>query len=243
MPTVKAIDSVKRIRWATEDCKKLLLTATPLQNSLLELYGLSTLIDERLFGDLTAFKTQYINYGGDMPGLRDRLSAFCWRSLRSQVVEFVQYTERKLITRPFKPTEQEHKLYEAVSNYLMRDDTYALPSGQKHLLVLLVRKVLASSPYAVAGTLESMRDRLIALRDETKQNASALELLLSNETLEDEILDEILEDQEDALDEDTLDKDHPASEQAAEPQAPKVDLEKLNVEINELTDYVRWPEA
>ncbi|MDZ4856314.1 MAG: DEAD/DEAH box helicase, partial [Nitrospirota bacterium] len=37
------------IRWATEDCRKLLLTATPLQNSLLELYGLSTLIDEHLF--------------------------------------------------------------------------------------------------------------------------------------------------------------------------------------------------
>ena len=35
--------------WATEDCRKLLLTATPLQNSLLELYGLSTLIDERLY--------------------------------------------------------------------------------------------------------------------------------------------------------------------------------------------------
>ncbi len=34
------------IRWATEDCRKLLLTATPLQNSLLELFGLSTLIDE-----------------------------------------------------------------------------------------------------------------------------------------------------------------------------------------------------
>ena len=41
----------QRVRWATEDRKKLLLTATPLQNSLLELYGLSTLIDDRLFGN------------------------------------------------------------------------------------------------------------------------------------------------------------------------------------------------
>ena len=46
------------IRWATEDCRKLLLTATPLQNSLLELFGLSTLIDEHLFGDLNAFRAQ-----------------------------------------------------------------------------------------------------------------------------------------------------------------------------------------
>lgn len=95
----------QRIRWATEDRKKLLLTATPLQNSLLELYGLSTLIDDRLFGDLTSFKAQYINNGGDISGLQERLSMFCWRSLRSQVIEFVRYTERKLITRPFKPTD------------------------------------------------------------------------------------------------------------------------------------------
>jgi len=226
----------QRIRWATEDRKKLLLTATPLQNSLLELYGLSTLIDDRLFGDLASFRTQYINYGGDVSGLRERLGAFCWRSLRSQVIEFVRYTERKLITRPFQPTEQEHKLYEAVSSYLMRDETYALPSGQKHLLTLLVRKVLASSPHAVAGTLEIMRDRLLKLRDETKQDASALDLLISGEAIDDDLLDEILEDEEDA----SLDDETPTPEKEPELQVKKIDLEKLNAEIDELTDYIRW---
>jgi len=226
----------QRIRWATEDRKKLLLTATPLQNSLLELYGLSTLIDDRLFGDLASFRTQYINYGGDISSLRERLGAFCWRSLRSQVIEFVRYTERKLITRPFKPTEQEHKLYEAVSSYLMREETYALPSGQKHLLILLVRKVLASSPHAVAGTLEIMRERLLKLRDEAKQSASALDLLISGEELDDDLLDEILEDQEDA----SLDEEIPVLEQTLEQHTKKVELKKLNAEIEELGDYIRW---
>ena len=226
----------QRIRWATEDRKKLLLTATPLQNSLLELYGLSTLIDDRLFGDLASFRTQYINYGGDVSGLRERLGAFCWRSLRSQVIEFVRYTERKLITRPFQPTEQEHKLYEAVSSYLMRDETYALPSGQKHLLTLLVRKVLASSPHAVAGTLEIMRDRLLKLRDEIKQDAGALDLMISGEDIDDDLLDEILEDEEDA----SLDDETSTPEKETELQVKKIDLEKLNAEIDELTDYIRW---
>jgi SNF2 family DNA or RNA helicase len=72
------------IRWATEDCRKLLLTATPLQNSLLELYGLSTLIDEHLFGDVNAFRSQYTASGGDLEGLRQRLSGFCRRTLRNQ---------------------------------------------------------------------------------------------------------------------------------------------------------------
>ena len=57
------------LRWATADCRKLLLTATPLQNSLLELYGLSTLIDEHIFGDLNAFRSQYASAGGDLDGL------------------------------------------------------------------------------------------------------------------------------------------------------------------------------
>lgn len=226
----------QRIRWATEDRKKLLLTATPLQNSLLELYGLSTLIDDRLFGDLASFRTQYINYGSDISGLRERLGTFCWRSLRSQVIEFVRYTERKLITRPFKPTEQEHKLYEAVSSYLMRDETYALPSGQKHLLILLVRKVLASSPHAVAGTLEIMRDRLSKLREEVKQNTNALDLLISGEDIDEDLLDEILEDQEDA----SLDDENPIPVKESDQQVKKVDLKSLNSEIDELTDYIRW---
>src|SRR6266478_4385625 len=61
------------IRWATEDCRKLLLTATPLQNSLLELYGLSTLIDEHLFGDLNAFRAQYTGAAANLTDLRQRL--------------------------------------------------------------------------------------------------------------------------------------------------------------------------
>ncbi|MBF0155057.1 MAG: DEAD/DEAH box helicase family protein [Magnetococcales bacterium] len=225
----------QRIRWATEDRKKLLLTATPLQNSLIELYGLSTLIDDRLFGDQASFRTQYINHGGDISGLRDRLGTFCWRSLRSQVIEFVRYTERKLITRPFKPTEQEHTLYEAVSSYLKREETYALPPGQKHLLILLVRKVLASSPRAVAGTLEIMRDRLLKLRDDARQNASALDFLNFCEDIDDDLLYEILEDQEDAFpDDDIL-----IPEKEPETQVKKIDLEKINAEIEELTDYIR----
>lgn len=223
----------QRIRWATEDRKKLLLTATPLQNSLLELYGLSTLIDDRLFGDLASFRTQFINYGGDIQDLRERLSTFCWRTLRGQVLEFVRYTKRKLITRPFKPTEQEQKLYEAVSAYLKRDETYALPSGQKHLLILLVRKVLASSPHAVAGTLEIIRDRLQKLKEEALQNASALDLLISGEEIDDDLLDELLEDEEDNLQE-VAENPEPTS------SSRQIDLIKLEAEIKELSDYIRW---
>src|SRR6266404_1211691 len=54
------------LRWATEDRRKLLLTATPLQNSLVELYGLSTLIDDHIFGDINAFRTRYASVGSSI---------------------------------------------------------------------------------------------------------------------------------------------------------------------------------
>ncbi len=222
----------QRILHATEGRKKLLLSATPLQNSLLELYGLSSLIDTQMFGDLTSFRAQYTSDGGDLSGLRDRLKYFCWRTLRSDVAEFIRYTERKLITRPFQPTQREFELYEAVSAYLQREDAYALPKRQRHLLVLLIRKVLASSPNAVAGTLEKLRTRLIELRGEFVKNASVTELVIAGEDLDDEVIDEILEDEED----NSASGDAENSAGTANP----IDLRKLDAEIEELSHYINW---
>ncbi len=222
------------IRNATEGRKKILLTATPLQNSLVELYGLASLIDERLFGDLPSFRTQFANAGGDLPALRERLATFCHRTLRSQVLEYVKYTQRRLLTRPFTPTEQEHKLYETVSSYLQREDCYALPHRQRHLIVLLVRKVLSSSPRALAGTLEMMRDRLLRIQEDVKNSASLFDQLLAGDELDGDLLDELLEDAEDAE----------ISEDDAAPEIPladePIDPAKLKKEIAELEDYIRW---
>jgi superfamily II DNA/RNA helicase len=184
------------IRWATDGVKKLLLTATPLQNSLLELYGLSTLIDEHLFGDLNAFRSQYVTAGGNVDALRQRLSTFCKRTLRKDVVEYIRYTERIAITRPFRPTNDEHRLYEAVTTFLENPNSYAIPQRQRHLTELILRKLLASSSLAIAGTLDTMKLRLEAIRDEkiTNDEPNLALTLISDEELEDELLDEILND-------------------------------------------------
>ena len=218
----------QNIRWALEGCKKILLTATPLQNSLLELYGLSTIIDEQIFGNLPSFRTQYINTGSNISDLQERLRVFCKRTLRRQVVEYIQYTERRLITRPFKPTDQEHKLYEAISDFLKKEDTYALPKQQRHLTALIVRKLLASSSQAVASTLEIMRDRLIRLRDNAKIEDNLPEKIIEDEDIEDEILEELLKDSEREFYE------------SKEEQPIKIDRDKINAEILELNRYIQW---
>lgn len=225
------------IRWATEDRRKILLTATPLQNSLLELYGLASLIDDRIFGDLPAFRTQYMNAGGDIAGLRDRMRPFCKRTLRREVLEYVRYTQRRLFTQPFCPSDEEHKLYSAVSSFLQEDENYALPSGQRHLLILLVRKVLASSPRAVAGTLEMMLTRLQRMREEALQNTSVLDQLIQGQELDEDLLDELLEDAEDLEVGNTGETE---VEDSGEEREIQIDLKKLDQEINELQDYIRW---
>ena len=213
------------LRWATADCRKLLLTATPLQNSLLELYGLSTLIDEHIFGDLNAFRSQYASAGGDLDGLRQRLSGFCRRTLRNQVTEYIRYTERRAITRPFTPTDDEHKLYEAVSEFLQRPDSYAIPYRQRHLTELILRKLLASSSLAIAGTFDTMRARLETLRDEKIQDdPDFAEQLVINEDIEEDLLDEI------------LDLDPPAEGSAQQ----TINRKKLREEIESLTQLANW---
>jgi hypothetical protein len=221
----------RNIRWAIEDRRKILLTATPLQNSLLELYGLSTIIDDRIFGDLPSFRTQYVNVGGNLHDLRDRLKTFCLRTLRSQVLEYIQYTERRLITRPFKPSKEEHRLYEAISAFLKRDGTYALPYQQRHLTALIVRKLLASSSQALAGTLEVIRDRLIAIKENEAFDDTLAEKIIEDEEIEEELLDELLDGTIDDLDgEFSTDQDDSA----------KIDKKQLDAEIEELNHYIRW---
>lgn len=215
------------LRWALEDCRKLLLTATPLQNSLLELYGLSTLIDEHMFGDVNAFRSQYVSAGGDLDGLRQRLSGFCRRTLRNQVTEYIRYTERHAITQPFRPTDDEHQLYEAVGAFLLRPNSYAIPNRQRHLTELILRKLLASSSLAIAGTLETMKLRLEALRDEKIQDDLGLaEQLISDEDIEDDLLDEI------------LDIDPP--EEDGDTPPPTIDRKQLKEEIDLLAQLSVW---
>ena len=125
---------------------KLRLTATPLQNSLMELYGLVSIIDEHVFGDAASFRDQFVKVTSEADRnqqLRSRLAPICIRTLRKQVLEYVSYTKRIPITQDFTPNDDEHRLYESVSAFLQRDSLVSLPASQRHLITLILRKLLA----------------------------------------------------------------------------------------------------
>jgi len=152
------------LKGALAHAPKLLLTATPLQNSLLELFGLVSFVDEHAFGDLASFREQFADLGRAQvfQALKARLKPVCHRTLRRQVLAYVRYTKRLPIMQRFTPEEGEDRLYHLVSEYLQRGNLYALPASQRSLITLVLRKLLASSTFAIAGALESMSKRLQA---------------------------------------------------------------------------------
>ncbi len=166
---------------------KLLLTATPLQNSLLELFGLVSFIDEHTFGDLKSFREQFANLNQEQvfQTLKARLKPVCHRTLRRQVTAYIPYTKRLPLVEEFTPEESEDRLYHLVSEYLQRDNLHALPASQRSLMTLVLRKLLASSTFAIAGALTSISNRLKtklrkqepgeSLEDELDQDYEALD--------------------------------------------------------------------
>jgi SNF2 family DNA or RNA helicase len=153
------------LRKALRRCPKLLLTATPLQNDLMELLGLGALIDDTLLGPEEAFRLQFAS--GELTedraaDLKERLGHVVIRTLRRQVKEYVKFTARRSLVEDFAPTREEQELYDRVSEYLRREDAMAIPQARRALLVLVYRKILASSTFALSQTLSRLADGLDA---------------------------------------------------------------------------------
>ncbi|RKY09893.1 MAG: DEAD/DEAH box helicase [Planctomycetota bacterium] len=213
----------KKIKEATGSSPKLLLTATPLQNSLMELYGLASIIDDHIFGDPTSFRYQFIHTTNEATRnalLKQRLDNVCRRTLRKQVTEYIPFTNRVLITQDFAPHDEEHRLYESISAYLQKDDLYALPASQRNLITLVLRKLLASSTFAISATLNKLVYRLENLAEEVE--------LFDEDDLEEiqELQDEIEESIEEAAEETMISAD-----------GREIDPKLLKQEITELKKY------
>jgi len=195
-PANKIARAIKR---ALANSPKLLLTATPLQNSLMELYGLVSFVDEYTFGDIKSFRSQFARLVGDTDfyKLKARLKPICIRTLRRQVLEYVNFTNRIPITQEFIPTKEEQALYEMVSDYLRRESLQALPASQRSLMILVLRKLLASSTFAIAGALNTLVNKLKAKLKELEAVID-IEAELSDDFEQlDELADEWDEDETD----------------------------------------------
>ena len=180
---------------ALRDTKKVLLTATPLQNSLLEIFGLVSVIDDFVFGDKKTFAKQFSSTAlttSDINDLKDRLKPIVKRTLRKDVVEYINYTKRIPIVEEFTPSKEEVALYDLISDFLLNEDLFSIPSAQRSLITLVVRKLLASSTTAIMGTLETLIKRLKKIISEKKITQDDIVLVSDDE---DELIEDYLEEE------------------------------------------------
>ena len=116
----------------------------------------------------------------------------------------------------FSPDESEDRLYNLVTAYLQRDNLQALPASQRSLMTLVLRKLLASSTFAIAGALSSISNRLQKRLDQSKPTSLVEEL------------DEDYEALDETVEEWANDEPHPMTE---------ADQRALKMEIAELREF------
>jgi len=177
--------------------KSVLLTATPLQNKLEELYGLVSVFDPQYFYSLEAFRERYVRGGNLENGddLADRVSTIAKRTLRKDAEKYIHFTKRNPLTVEFTPSEEERRLYQLVNEYLQRDELFAFSGSQRHLAALIIRKRLGSSTYAVSSTLERISNRLGAEALEGVSRSNSGKIITADFEAED-LTDEELEEAE-----------------------------------------------
>ena len=222
----------RRIKNAIEESPKILLTATPLQNSLLELYGLTSFIDEYIFGDLKSFKSQFTRMDENdeyvYNDLKERIAPICKRTLRKQVLEYINYTNRLSITQEFYPSDEEQELYDKITLYLQRENLKALPPSQRWLMTLILRKLLASSSFAIAGTLRGLVNKL-------------KKILETSTILKDDEYNEVLSDYSEY--EELKDEEDEEFDENKNVVLTEYDVEMIKNEIEELTEYAKLAES
>lgn len=145
----------------------LMLTATPIQNSLAELYNLINLVKPGLLGSRLEFQSRFsADYKGrrvtNHLALQRILSDVMIRTRRNETG--LPFTRRYSNTMRLIPKEGEHRLYGAVTEYV-RSRYESLPEAKRvraapdvFLLITLQRQLTSSTP-AISRALEKRRKR------------------------------------------------------------------------------------
>lgn len=156
----------KRLYEFTKGIPKILLTATPLQNSLSDLHGLISYIDPRILGSEKVFNKKFIE-GQDYAELKRELVPVLYRTLRRDVRKYIDFKNRECRTIDFALSPDEVELYMMVNSFLKKEVLRSIPTTNKGLIIMVIRKLLASSSYALIETFEILKNRLQRLYEGT----------------------------------------------------------------------------
>jgi SNF2 family DNA or RNA helicase len=135
----------------------LLLTATPIQNDLKELYNLINLLKPGQLGSAQHFTASFIEQRRKPKNpveLREALSQVMIRNKRSE--GGIYFTNRNVTSIPLELSVQERELYEAVSSFVKEEYLKRRAEKGNVLPLITLQREICSSPYAALPTLERM---------------------------------------------------------------------------------------
>lgn len=140
---------------------KILLTATPIQNSILDLYSLVTFIDDNIFGiDYKNFYSKYYKNEENYLELKEKVMKLSFRTLKSEVRNYINIPHRLPLSILYKYEKEEDKLYKLVESYLKLENKKAFPKIEEYDLTLMVMKIFSSSTNGIKKTFEKISSRL-----------------------------------------------------------------------------------
>ncbi|MBV7333256.1 DEAD/DEAH box helicase [Chloroflexi bacterium TSY] len=139
----------------------LMLTATPVQNDLLELYSLITILSPGQLGTVRAFRRHFLDNSDkrqpkNAQSLRRLLNDVMIRNRRSKVD--VKFPKRQAAIYHLTLSESEWRLYADVTDYIRRRFRNMGTNKHLRLTLTILQRELSSSPQAVASTLRKMVD-------------------------------------------------------------------------------------
>lgn len=149
----------KTLKEISENAFKILLTGTPIEKNIMDLYGLIYFIDENVLPDKETYMQRYLRKPENYPELAARVSNYCFRTLRSQASQYAKITQRILITLEYTLSAQEQKLYDMLCAYINKPDKIAFQMDVYDLSLRLL-DLMGSSTVAILHTLKGIVKRL-----------------------------------------------------------------------------------